>query len=64
MLKSVLDRYKYIDLVELPNDRQGPPVILLTDASAESSSTREKSRFKHRIMEVFGADCRRTAKTL
>jgi len=33
MLKSVLDRYKYIDLVELPNDRQGPPVILLTDRS-------------------------------
>lgn len=33
MLKSVLDRYKYIDLVELPNDRQGSPVILLSDAS-------------------------------
>lgn len=32
MLKSVLDRYKYIDLVELPNDRQNPPVVLLNDS--------------------------------
>ncbi|HAE38484.1 MAG TPA: mechanosensitive ion channel family protein [Candidatus Riflebacteria bacterium] len=33
MLKSVLDRYRYIDLVELPNDRQNPPVVLLNDSS-------------------------------
>ncbi|MBU1108022.1 MAG: mechanosensitive ion channel family protein [Candidatus Riflebacteria bacterium] len=33
MLKSVLDRYKYIDLVELSNDRQGPPVVLLSHAA-------------------------------
>lgn len=43
MLKSVLDRYKYIDLVELPNDRQGPPVILLTDASGRIIIERVKN---------------------
>lgn len=31
MLKSVLERYKHIDLVELSNERQGQPAILLND---------------------------------
>ncbi len=29
MLKSVLDRYKFIDLVEVPNDPKGPPYVVL-----------------------------------
>ena len=33
MLKSVLERYKNIDLVELSNDRQGSPVVLLSDSA-------------------------------
>jgi MscS family membrane protein len=32
MLKAVLDRHRYIDLVELPNYSHGAPVVLLTDA--------------------------------
>lgn len=43
MLKSVLDRYKYIDLVELPNDRQGAPVILLADSSGRIIIERVKN---------------------
>ncbi len=43
MLKSVLDRYRYIDLVELPNDRQGPPVILLADSSGRIIIERVKN---------------------
>jgi MscS family membrane protein len=31
MLKSVIDRYKYVDLVEVPNDTQGPPYVFLQD---------------------------------
>ncbi|MGM0598954.1 MAG: mechanosensitive ion channel domain-containing protein [Candidatus Rifleibacteriota bacterium] len=30
MLKFVIDRYKYVDLVGLPNDTQGPPYVFLT----------------------------------
>ncbi|MDD3000990.1 MAG: mechanosensitive ion channel family protein [Candidatus Riflebacteria bacterium] len=33
MLKAVLDRYKYIELIELPNESQGAPVILLTHSA-------------------------------
>jgi MscS family membrane protein len=31
MLKFVIDRYKYVDLVEIPNDTQGPPYVFLQD---------------------------------
>ncbi len=31
MLKAVLDRHRYIDLVELPNTSHAAPVVLLTD---------------------------------
>lgn len=33
MLKAVLDRYKYIELVELPNESQGAPVVILTHSA-------------------------------
>ncbi|GAB4272690.1 MAG: hypothetical protein Kow0029_11620 [Candidatus Rifleibacteriota bacterium] len=31
MLKFVMDRYKYVDLVEIPNDSKGPPYVFLQD---------------------------------
>ncbi|MDD2999218.1 MAG: mechanosensitive ion channel family protein, partial [Candidatus Riflebacteria bacterium] len=33
MLKSVLDRHKFIDLVEFPNESQAPPVVILSHNS-------------------------------
>lgn len=33
MLKAVMDRYKYINLIEIPNDRHGPPFIFLNNAA-------------------------------
>jgi len=33
MLKAVLDRHKFIDLVELPNEGQVPPVVVLNHES-------------------------------
>lgn len=29
MLKFVIDRYKFVDLVEVPNDTQGPPYVFM-----------------------------------
>ncbi len=31
MLKFVIDRYKYVDLVEIPKETQGPPYVFLAD---------------------------------
>lgn len=33
MLKFVIDRYKYVDLVEIPNETQAPPYVFLADAA-------------------------------
>lgn len=33
MLRFIMDRYKIVDLVEVPNDPQGPPYIFLTHSA-------------------------------
>lgn len=33
MLKFVIDRYKFVDLVEIPNETQGPPYVFLADSA-------------------------------
>ncbi|MFZ5953360.1 MAG: mechanosensitive ion channel family protein [Candidatus Rifleibacteriota bacterium] len=63
MLKFVIDRHKFVDLVEIPKEPQGPPYVFLADSSGriviervrQPDSTIEAWKFSSQTIEDLPA---------